>query len=151
MTNRNSEALIRARVDAFVGELSGLIREAALEAVQEALLRDAAGVTTTRRKPGRPAKQAGRRSRASFDAATVLAAIQANPGTRTEIIAKGLGTDSKALKSAIDELVDTRQITRRGKARGTTLHPTGGGAPAAPRATKKKASRKKRRRKTTAA
>lgn len=151
MSTRNTEAQIRARVDAFVGELSGLIREAALEAVHEALSRDAAGMTPMRRKPGRPAKKAGRRSSAAFDAATVLAAIKADPGTRTEIIAKGLGTDSKALKPAIDELVETKQIVRKGKARGTTLHPTGGGAPAAPRATKKKASRKKRRRKTTKA
>ena len=148
MANQSAEAQIRARVDAFVGELSGLIREAALEAVHEALVRDAAGISTTRRKPGRPAKQAGRRSRgAAFDAATVLAAIKSNPGTRTEIIAKGLGTDSKALKPAIDELVATKQISRKGKARGTTLHPTGGGS-AAP-AAKKKATRKKRRKATS--
>jgi hypothetical protein len=147
MATQSAEAQIRARVDAFVGELSGLIREAALEAVQEALVRDAAGISTSRRKPGRPAKQGGRRSRAAFDAATVLAAIKADPGTRTEIIAKGLGTDSKALKPAIDELVATKQITRKGKARGTTLHPTGSSA-SAPVA-KKKASRKKRRRKAS--
>ena len=154
MPNRNTDAQIRARVENFVDELTGLIREAALEAVQEAILRDAGGRGPTRRKSGtgRTAKKRGRRSRSAFDAATVLAAIQSNPGTRTEIIAKGLGTDSKALKSAIDELVETNQITRRGKARGTTLHPTGGGAaPAAKRATRKKAARKKRGRKASKA
>ena len=109
MPNRNTDAQIRARVENFVDELTGLIREAALEAVQEAILRDAGGRGPTRRKSGtgRTAKKRGRRSRSAFDAATVLAAIQSNPGTRTEIIAKGLGTDSKALKSAIDELVET--------------------------------------------
>ena len=141
MPSQSTDAAIRARVEAFVDELTDLIREAALDAVQEALVRDGAAAPA-RKLAGPRRKKAGRRRRAAVDTAKVLAAIQAHAGQRTEVIAKSMGTDSKALKPAIDELVAGGQVTRKGKARGTTLHPTGKSASAP--AAKKPAARKKR-------
>src|SRR5690242_13141484 len=50
------ENTIRSRVDAFVNELSDLVREAALQAVADALKKGE--VTPPARKAGRPAKAA---------------------------------------------------------------------------------------------
>lgn len=151
MSNHNTEAQIRASVEAFVNELSALIRAAALESVRDAFHSGSGRAAAPRgqAQPARAAKPKRRRSNRSVDTATVLAAIQANPGTRTEIYAKSLGVHSTQLKAAIDALVNTGQLVRKGKARGTTLHPTarGGAASTAKPASKKKASRKKRGRK----
>lgn len=151
MPRTNTDAAIRARVDAFVEDLTGLIREAALEAVQEALVRDGSlpRAAATRVAGPKRRKKAGRRSRRAVDTATVLEAIRAHQGERTEVIAKSMGTDSKALKPAIDELVADGRVSRRGKARGTTLH-IGGGGSGSGGATRKKAGRRKKaaRRKT---
>ncbi len=150
MPKQNTDAAIRARVDAFVEDLTGLIREAALEAVQEALVRDGSISRASIASAAGPKrrKKAGRRSRRAVDTDTVLEAIRAHAGERTEVIAKSLGTDSKALKPAIDELVAAGRVSRRGKARGTTLHIGGGSAGGG--ATRKKAGRRKKaaRRKT---
>ena len=52
------DSKLRARVDSFVGDLSELIRQSALESVREAFGSDAA---PARRGPGRPRKSAGRK------------------------------------------------------------------------------------------
>jgi len=164
MSKQSTEAQIRARIDALVEDLTGLIRQAALEAVQDALMGTRSSAPARASKPAGASrkKKAGRRSSKklkSLDTETVYAAIKSHPGERTEVIAQSLGTGSKALKDAIDELVATKRIKRKGKARGTSLHLAGGGVRKATskktgkkkagkkKAGKKKASRKKRGRK----
>ena len=51
----NAENNIKAKVDAFVNDLSDLIRQSALEAVAEAL-KKGGEVAAPARRPGRPAK-----------------------------------------------------------------------------------------------
>jgi hypothetical protein len=53
----NAEDQIRSRVDAFVNELSDLVREAALQAVADALKKGEPSAAPAR-KAGRPAKAA---------------------------------------------------------------------------------------------
>ena len=152
---------IRARVDAFVDDLSSLIQEAALQAVQAALggggMRRAASPTSSagaapkngrRKKAGRPG--GGR----SVDRAAVLEAIQAaGAPVRSATLAGVLGSSPPLLKPVLDELVASGQVKRAGMARGTTYEAgSGGGGSATPRKKKasKKAGRKKAgRRKTT--
>jgi hypothetical protein len=54
----NAEANIKTKVDAFVNELSDLIRQSALEAVADALRKggEVAAPAPVARRPGRPAK-----------------------------------------------------------------------------------------------
>ena len=151
---------IRARVDAFVDDLSSLIQEAALQAVQAALggggMRRAASSASAaaapkngrRKKAGRPG--GGR----SVDSAAVLEAIQAaGAPVRSATLAGVLGSSPPLLKPVLDELVASGQVKRAGMARGTTYEAgSGGGGSATPRKKKasKKAGRKKAgRRKTT--
>ncbi len=151
MPNRtNSE--IRARVDAFVQDLSGLIRETALQAVQEVLggraTRTAAPVPV--RAAASPRRKKARRKRTGggkrVDAGTVLAAIQAaGAPVRSETLAGALGSRAPLLKPVLDELVASKQIKRAGMARGTTYEAGSGGGGGASPATKKKATRKRSR------
>lgn len=147
MPSRNTQAEIRARVDAFVDDLTDLIHQAALESVSEVLAGQGFSA------PARPAaqgprrkKKVSRRAGRAVDTATVLDAIRSMPGSRTELIAKSLGTNSMALKPAIDALVADGMVTRRGKARGTTLHPSGGAGGGGIARKAKKTSRKKKKR-----
>ena len=54
----NAETNIKAKVDAFVNDLSDLIRQSALEAVADALRKggEVAAPAPVARRPGRPAK-----------------------------------------------------------------------------------------------
>ena len=144
MPQSTTDAQIRARVDQFVTELSGLIREAALESVSEAIARSGLGPAphrTTKKKASR--KKAGRRRASSGAdlADPVLAHIKANPGSRAEEIARTLGANGEDVKRALQGLKAAGAVKARGKARGTNYVAAGRGGGGATR--KKKAARKK--------
>jgi hypothetical protein len=130
---------LRARIDAFVTEISSLVKISALEAVHEALGSTlgasasagapAASAAPAKRGPGRPPKAAGAVARRKAGkrtpedvlstAATVLAHIKANPGQRLEEIGKGVGMPTKDLKLPIQKLFDQKTISTKGVKRGT--------------------------------
>jgi hypothetical protein len=150
MSNVNDE--IRARLNAFVTELSAHVRETTLRNVAEAL-KSAEGHSPARRaspdtkiasarevrkmavrKPGRPAKAPVATAPAAQPPVSVPASlaqlmarihgyIKANPGQGVTPIATSLGTSNQDLRLPIRMLVDENKITSTGKTRGTRYFP----------------------------
>jgi hypothetical protein len=146
----NVKAQLDSHIQAFVTEISGLVRVAALEAVRDAL---GGGSTPAKRGPGRPkgyspkaakAKAAkiparptrgGRRVKRSSEevdamAQKFLAFVKANDGKRLEEISKGLGIDSHDLKLPASKLLAAKAVKTTGQKRGTKYHAGGGGGAA---------------------
>jgi len=138
------DAQIRARIAEFAEELSSLVKQVAVETVQDAL--GGAGTPTRRRGPGRPRKasaarrkpgrrpgrpratkavtRAGRRIRRSAEdlealAGKVLAYVKANAGHRLEQISTGLKIASKELKRPVATLLESKKLRTKGQKRGT--------------------------------
>ncbi len=136
MKNSPLDRELRSRIDAFVNELTNLVKLSALEAVHEALgstlnagvaggAAPAAAPTAGKRGPGRPPKAArgkgGKRSPEDVlkTAATVLSHIKANPGQRLEQIGKAVKMPTKDLKLPIQKLFEQKVINTKGEKRGT--------------------------------
>jgi hypothetical protein len=142
MANNTADHDIRTRIDSFLAELSGLVRKAALEAVEEALGEGASRRRgpgkprgSGRRGPRRPRKSARRgrpvrraragkrirRSAADLEkiAARVLAHVKSNAGHRLEQIGKALKTDTAILKRPIANLLAAKKLSTKGQKRGT--------------------------------
>lgn len=170
MTTQDTESQIRNRIDAFVNEISELIRLAALDVVQGAL-GGGTPVPVRRRGPGRPRgvrraqapRRGGKRVRRSSAnvqelAAAVQSAVRKGPGRRLGEIAAELGTSSKEIRRPAQNLVEERKLRTEGQRGGTRYFPAGArgakaGAKAARKTTKRGGKRTKRggRRKTAAA
>jgi hypothetical protein len=160
MTNTNTDAAIRSRIDSFLTELGALVKKSALEAVQEALgegapRRRGPGRPTGsgRRGPGRPPKAGRRRAgrparggkrirRSSEDlakiGARVLAQVRSHAGQRLEEIGRALKTDTAILKKPVADLLKAKKVRTKGQKRGTMYFAGSGSA-------KKAASKPKRR------
>lgn len=120
------DSKIRACVDAFVADLTALIREAAVEKVAEALTGGAiargrirAGSRITAVRGG------GKRTSDEIDAQCEQIAnyVTKNPGQGVEGIASGLGTSSKDLTLPIKKLLASKELTRKGHKRATKYFP----------------------------
>lgn len=152
------DTAIRSQIDQFLSSISLLVRQAAVEAVKDALGGTGPSVATpARRGPGRPRKapaapagtaptkpgKRGRRSAADVEqvAGQVLAYVQANPGHRLEEIGRGLKVDTAGLKGPIKVLLGTGRLRTEGQKRGTKYF-AGGGRAAPAKAGRKKAGRK---------
>jgi hypothetical protein len=174
MMPHSIEATLRARVDSFVDDLTEIIRQAALEAVREAL---ALTPEPARRGPGRPRRTAKRattrrakkktgkrirRSAADLEATAsrILAFVKANPGTNMTAMTKAMRKPAKDLRGPIKLLMADRKLRTEGQKRGTTYHAGAGGKSAKRKTAKRKtakrktakragAKRKTRRRKTS--
>jgi hypothetical protein len=145
MNTSQLDAAIRSHIDQFLVSISGLVRQAAVEAVREALgTGGEMAAAPTRRGPGKPRKSAGasaapaatgkrgRRSSADVDraAADVLAYVKANQGQRLEEIGRGLGADTAGLKRPIQSLLAAGALRTEGQKRGTKYFLGGrGGSP----------------------
>lgn len=133
MPSQSIEEQIQQRVEAFTRELSQLVRQAALEAVEEAIRGEMAGGGAARpaaRRAGaarRPGGRGGRRSAEDIAAlqAQVLTHITANPGQRLEEISAGMAVPSKELKRPIANLLESGEVTKKGERRGTRYSPAG--------------------------
>ncbi|MBX7193050.1 MAG: DNA-binding protein [Sandaracinaceae bacterium] len=131
MTNRE----IEARVAAFVADLDGLVRRAALEAVQSALggAKPAPAAKPAAAKAAKPAaKPVAKKKGAKRDPAalaklvdTVKGHIGQHPGEGVEVIAKHLGVSSKELALPISKLLESKAITKKGEKRATKYFPAG--------------------------
>jgi hypothetical protein len=125
---------IQGLVDAFVGQLSTLVRRSALEQVQAALQSAVGGAPARGRKAGRrgpkPARAAkrgaggGKRSPEQVGAVSekLLAFVKKNPGLRGEQISKALKTTTGAIRLPMQKLIAKKKIKTKGQRRGTTYH-----------------------------
>jgi hypothetical protein len=155
MPTSTIDTAIRHEIDQFLTTISGLVRQAAVEAVKEALGATGPSVATpARRGPGRPRKapagttptkpgKRGRRSAADVEqvAGQVLAYVQGHPGERLEEIGRGLKVDTAGLKGPIKVLLGTGRLRTEGQKRGTKYF--AGAGKAAAKAGRKKAGRRK--------
>ena len=123
------ESDIRSRVEAFVEELTAMIRASALDLVNEAL--GEGGSRPGRRAVGRRAAApapSGRRAKGAKRDPKLLAAltdrlgdyIKKNPGNRIEQIGKALGTPTKDLALPVKKLLAAKKISTKGQKRATT-------------------------------
>lgn len=125
---------IRARIEAFVADLSTLIRGSVVDALSGALgieasssaaPRAAAASAAPAPAPAPKAKKAnGKRERRSADqvnasAERFLEFVTANPGLRLEQIAAGIGMPTKGLKLPVIKLAEAGAIYTEGQRRGT--------------------------------
>lgn len=168
MAKKDIHAQIDARVQEFVTDLTGLIRESAFEAVREAIegaggsgaprrraasAAPAAGRRGSKKKASRRRTAKGRRVRRSEEeiaalGETFLDYVKQNPGQRLEEIGVGLSIDTADLKRPVANLLEAGQLRTEGQRRGTKYFAGRGGAPKA--GTRKKASKKKSSRKKAA-
>ena len=136
MANADTNDDIRARIDSFLAELSGLVKKAAIESVHAALGEGAPRRRgpgrpkgSGRRGPGRPRKvgsrkRAGKRIRRSPAdlakiQANVLAAVRSKAGQRLEEIGRAMKTDTAVLKRPVAMLLATKKLRTTGAKRGT--------------------------------
>jgi hypothetical protein len=124
----NSDTAIRAAVDAFVEQLSGLIRQAALESVQ-ALLSDGAAPSRHTSKVARGSVVAvrGRRKGAKRTPIELEALVKKfhahvvkNPGQRIEQIGQILAIPTKELALPVKRLMSEKKLSSKGQKRATT-------------------------------
>lgn len=120
------DRIIRARVEAFVQEISELVRNAALDAVTDALGGSSKAIRPPKAKSSGQRAHAGRskgakRSSAEMDrlTASILAHIAANPGTGAREIAAELGLSTKDVALPVKKLVAAGALTTKGQKRAT--------------------------------
>jgi hypothetical protein len=125
------ESDIRSRVEAFVEEITSMIRTSALEVVSEAL---GEGGSRPAARGGRaraaaaPVVSSGRRAKGAKRDPRLLQAltdklgdyIKKNPGLRIEQIGKALGTPTKDLALPVKKLIAGKKISTKGQKRATT-------------------------------
>lgn len=131
------EQQIQDRVEAFVSELSELVRQAALEAVSAALGGTAGAGRRGRRAAAAPGASRGRsrpkgqkRTPAELErlVGSVKAYVSKSPGQGVEKMARDLGVPSKELVLPIKKLIASKDIKTRGQKRATKYFPGGGRA-----------------------
>ena len=128
------ESQILARAAMLVQDLTALIRQSALDTVQDALAGQR--VPTSRGRTARTAapaatRSAGRRPKgAKRDPADIqeltdkLATfIKKTPGQRIEQIGKALGIATKELALPVKKLIAAKSISTKGQKRATTYFP----------------------------
>lgn len=135
MTTRD----IEARVAAFVADLDGLVRQAALEAVQAALggakpapakkaaapAKAAAKAAAPAKAAAKPAKKGAKRDPKELEklVEAVKAHITQHPGEGVETIAKQLNVSSKEITLPITKLLASKAISKKGEKRATKYYP----------------------------
>jgi hypothetical protein len=138
MANTSVSDQVRSRVEAFVSELSDLIRRSAMETVQHALAggddaprrgRRAAGgtrrIAPAPKGGGRSREKGAKRSPDELEKLTsqLLAYVKGNPGQRIEQIADGMGTATKELNLPAKKLLANKSIKTKGHKRATQYFP----------------------------
>jgi len=137
MNSKDIDAQIRSRIDTFLKEIGDLVRQSAVQAVQDALgggPRRSVGAAPQAPAAVRPATagkrgpKKGSRRASSMDRAEVrtkiLDALRSNPqGLRMEELARVTGLDSSHLKVPAKEMAENREVRKDGQRRATTYYP----------------------------
>lgn len=137
MPTQDTNAHIEQRIEDFVQELSGLIRSAALEAVETALgdrtptqraprggAKASSPATPSRKKATRKKASGGSRIRRSEEEIAALGEqflehVQSNPGQRLEEVGAAMGVPTSELKRPVSNLMDAKALRTEGQKRGT--------------------------------
>jgi hypothetical protein len=137
MPKNSLDHQIRERIDGFAQELAELVRQAALESVQDALstgsrpARRGASAQSSKAAGKRAVsggrKRRGRRSAGQVDvlATRVLDAVRSGPGRSVGELATELGVTSKDLRSPLLRLQEEKKVRTTGQKRGTKYHAGG--------------------------
>jgi hypothetical protein len=121
------ERRIREKIETFVVELNELVREAALDAVSEAL-----GSTSRRPRRGAPPKPrvarrgpGQKRSQPEIDrmAKSALSYVEKHPGEGVIAIGRALGVTSKDLVLPMKKLLASGALMTKGQKRATKYYP----------------------------
>jgi hypothetical protein len=137
------EQRIQERVEAFVQELSVLVRQSVLDSVSDALGGGSSGAARGRggRRPAGPAGAAraagaarGRRRKGQKRSPrelerlvdSVRGYVQKHPGEGVEKMARELGTNSRELVLPLKKLIKQGEVRTRGEKRATKYFPGGG-------------------------
>jgi hypothetical protein len=121
------ERRIREKIETFVIELNELVREAALDAVSEAL-----GSTARRPRRGAPSKprvssggRGQKRSQTEIDrmAKSLASYVDRHPGEGAIAIAKALGMTTKDLVLPMKKLLASGTLVTKGQKRATKYYP----------------------------
>ena len=128
------ERQIREKIDAFVNELTELVREEAMNRVSEAFGGQRAAARG--RRAGRPAAPAAARGRRKGQKRSpkeldrlvgdVRGYVNKKPGQGVEQMARDLGVNSRDLVLPIKKLIAGKEIRTRGQKRATKYFPGGG-------------------------
>ena len=158
MPKSNLDTRLQSRIADFVEEIGTLVREAAVEAVQDALTEGSArtrrSTTKARKKATKKRGKRVRRSGAQVEAlgAKALKAITLKPARRLGEIAKELRVATKDVRRPVQTLLDEKKVKTTGQRGGTRYFPGGGGKKkAAKKPTAKRKAKKGAKRKTAAA
>jgi hypothetical protein len=120
------EDQIKARIQAFVGELDLLVRKSTLEALRDVL----GGAPAVRRGPGRrPGPGRPRTADVAGLGDAIVAHVKANDGQTVGEISKALSAAPKEAKKVIARLIASGALKKTGQKRGTRYH-AGSGVPA---------------------
>jgi hypothetical protein len=124
---------IEARVRGFIAELSSLVRQAAIDAVESALAKRAGGSAKTSklldgsaRAPRSAKRQPGeKRTKKELARLTerLAAYISANRGQGIEAISRGLGVETRELTLPIKKLLAAKRVSSQGHKRATRYFP----------------------------
>jgi hypothetical protein len=124
----NSDAAIREAVDAFVEQLSRLIKQAALDSVQSLLSSSAPrgqGGSKANRGSLAIAATRGKGAKRTPDELEALTKklhvyVTNNPGQRIEQIGKALAVATKELALPVKKLIGEKRVSTKGQKRATT-------------------------------
>jgi F0F1-type ATP synthase membrane subunit b/b' len=130
MSTANFEQQIRTTIEAFVEELSALVRAAAVQSVTEAFGGSVPAGRGRGRKALLPASGRSRakgQKRAPEDLAELvdqlMNAIKTTPGQRMEQIAKALKSSTQELALPAKKLIAEKKIRTKGERRATKYFP----------------------------
>lgn len=127
MKNKQVEAQLQDSIDAFVAEINELVRQAAIQAVSDALgNREVVGsVRAGRAVRGAPAQRTTRkRIRRSAQmleevSGKILTYVNSHPGARMEDLSKSLRIETKDLRGPLQLLLTGKKLKTKGQKRGT--------------------------------
>jgi len=137
----NFQQKIEEQVGTFVRSVNELIRRAAIEALEQAVVvpgltpvdsrPQARNAGRPRRKPGLAKKPAAPREPAELAALTerLYGAIVAQPGETMEVLAPAAGCAGKQLRVSIEQLLKAERVSKAGERRSTRYFPMGADGP----------------------
>ena len=137
MAHNDLDSVIRSRIEAFLAELTALVRQAALESVREAL---GGGAPALRHGPGRPRKAGAergarsapggrgkrvKRTAADMEGLTqrILEHVRKHPGQGASQIGTALRLSTKELQLPVRKLLASRKLKTTGRKRSTKYFP----------------------------
>jgi DNA-binding NtrC family response regulator len=131
-----SDVRLQQAISAFANDLEALIRQAALETVEQALgggakppsARRARKTGATAAAPVRKAKSRGKGAKRSAEdveaiKSKLLKYVASHAGERIEQISKALGESTKELRLPMQKLIAERAVKTKGQRRAMTYTP----------------------------